>query len=420
MDILIKSVRIIDQKSAYHNKEVDVLVSKGKIKKIGTIEDASSKTIEAKGMILSVGWFDMRANFCDPGLEYKEDLFTGMEAASAGGFTGVALLPNTKPVIQSKNDIKYIYARTAENIVDVYPMGAVTIDTKGEDFTEMIDLHEAGAIAFTDGEQPLWQSDILLKSLQYLEKFKGLLINKPEEKRLNMFGHMNEGVNSTILGMKGMPKLGEELMINRDLSLLEYAGGRLHLSQLSTVESIAQVRAAKKKGLNVTCDVAAFQALFDDSALNTFDTNYKVNPPFREKEDINAIIKGLKDGTIDVIVSSHTPHDEESKKLEFDLADFGITGLQTVAHSIQELAKKVDLPLLIEKLTTSPRNLLGLPHPEIAEGENANLTLFAPELEWTFDSATNKSKSVYSPYFGKTLRGKAVAVFNKGKVIIQL
>lgn len=237
MDILIKSVRVIDQKSAYHNKEVDVLVSKGKIKKIGKIEASSAKTIEAKGMILSVGWFDMRANFCDPGLEYKEDLFSGMEAASAGGFTGVALLPNTKPVIQSKNDIKYIYARTAENIVDVYPMGAVTIDTKGEDFTEMIDLHEAGAIAFTDGEQPLWQSDILLKSLQYLEKFKGLLINKPEEKRLNMFGHMNEGVNSTSLGMKGMPKLGEELMINRDLSLLEYAGGRLHLSQLSTAES---------------------------------------------------------------------------------------------------------------------------------------------------------------------------------------
>lgn len=418
MDVLIKSVQVIDQKSTYHKKKVDVLISNGKIKSIGKISNDKAKTIDAKGMILSVGWFDLRANFCDPGLEHKEDLYSGMEAAAAGGFTGVALLPNTKPAIQSKNDIKYIISRTADNIVDVYPMGAVTVDVKGEDFTEMIDLHEAGAVAFTDGEQPIWQSDILLKSLQYLEKFNGLLIDKPEDKRLNMFGQMNEGVNSTLLGMKGMPKLAEEVVIDRDLALLEYAGGRLHLSQISTAQSIAKIKLAKKKGLNLTCDVAVFQPLLDDSLLSSFDTNYKVNPPLREKEDNNAIVKGIKEGTIDVLVSSHTPHDEESKKLEFDLADFGIIGLQTVAHNIAQLSEKVDMELLIEKITDAPRSLLGLEQPKIEEGEVANLTLFAPSLEWTFDSKSNKSKSEFSPYYGKSIKGKAVAVFNKAQVVI--
>jgi dihydroorotase len=419
MDILIKSVQVIAQNSANHKKKVDVLISNGKIKSIGkNVVPEKAKVIDGKGMILTAGWFDMRANFCDPGLEHKEDLFSGMEAAAAGGFTGVALLPNTHPVIQSKNDVKYVSQRTADNLVEVHPMAAVTIDTKGEDFTEMIDLHEAGAIAFTDGNEPIWQSDILLKSLQYLEKFNGLLINKPEEKRLNMFGQMNEGVESTILGMKGMPKLGEAMMVDRDLALLEYAGGRLHLSQISTAESMAKIKAAKKKGLNVTCDIAAFQPMFDDSSLHTFDTNYKINPPFREKKENNALVKGLQDGTIDVIVSSHTPHDEEAKKLEFDLADFGIISLQTVAANIAQLSEKVDIEVLIDKLTTAPRALLGLEQPKIEEGEMANLTLFSPELEWTFDATTNKSKSIFSPYFGKKLTGKAVAVFNKGQVYL--
>ena len=412
METLIKSARIIDKNSPYHNKTVDVLVSNGKIKKIGKIDTDKARVIDAQGMILSIGWFDMRANFCDPGLEHKEDLASGIAAAASGGFTGVAVLPNTKPVLQSKNDIKYIYSRSAGALVDVYPMGAVTKDAKGEDFTEMIDLREAGAVAFTDGEQPIWQSDILLKSLQYLKKFDGLLINKPEDKRLNLFGQMNEGLNSTRLGMKGMPKLAEELMVSRDISLLEYAGGKLHLSLLSTSKSVAKIKEAKKKGLQISCDVSAFQALLEDSKLDTFDTNYKVNPPLREKEDNNAIIKGLVDGTIDVIVSAHTPHDEEAKKLEFDLADFGIISLQTVAPNLVELSKRVDIELLIEKVTYAPRRLLGLEAPRLEEGANANLTLLAPDKLWMFDQTTNKSKSIYSPFFGTTLKGKIAAVFN--------
>ena len=418
MKTLIKSAKIIDKQSKFHNKVADVLIANGKIKSIGKVSESADQVIEAKGMLLTIGWFDMRANFCDPGLEHKEDMMSGLEAAAAGGFTGVAVLPNTKPVLQSKNDMKYIYSKAMGNLVDAYPIGAVTIDAKGEDFTEMIDLHEAGAIAFSDGEEPIWQSDILMKTLQYLQKFNGLLINKPEDKRLNIFGQMNEGISSTQLGMKGMPKLGEGIMIDRDLSLLGYAGGRLHFSQISTADSVKKIKEAKKKGLNVTCDIASFQSLFTDGDLDGFDTNYKVNPPFRNKEDNKALVNGLKDGTIDVIVSAHTPHDEESKKLEFDLADFGISSIQTVAANISELSNQVDIELLLEKVTATPRSLLGLEIPSITEGSTANLTLFAPDVEWVLDALTNKSKSEYSPFYGKNLKGKAVAVFNNNQVQI--
>lgn len=414
MKTLISSATVIDHQSSYHGKVTDLLICNGKIADMGKITQKADKTINAKGMYLSVGWFDMRARFGDPGLEHKEDIYSGLTAAKQGGFTGVALLPNTQPVIQSKNDIQYLLSRSQPHLTDLYPIAAVTRDTKGEDFTEMIDLHEAGAIAFSDGEVPIWQADILLKSLQYLQKFDGLVINKPENLRLNLFGTMNEGVSSTMLGMKGMPTLSEDIAVQRDLSLLEYAGGRLHLSNISSAKSIDMIRKAKKADLQVTCDVASFQPLFDDQALSTFDTNYKVNPPFRNKRDNQAIIKGLKDGTIDVIVSSHTPHDEECKKLEFDLADFGITGLQTVASNIATLSGQIDMEQLIHQVTYAPRNILKLDVPEIAPGEVANLTLFDPAHEWIFDRDTNQSKAINSLYFGSKIKGKAIAVFNNG------
>lgn len=414
MKTLISSATIIDHQSPYHGKITDLLISNGKIAEMGKVTQKADKTINGKGMYLSVGWFDMRARFGDPGLEHKEDIGSGLTAAKHGGFTGVALLPNTQPVIQSKNDIQYLLSRSQPHLTDLYPIAAVTKDTKGEDFTEMIDLHEAGAIAFSDGEVPIWQSDILLKSLQYLQKFDGLVINKPENLRLNLFGTMNEGVSSTMLGMKGMPTLSEDIAVQRDLSLLEYAGGRLHLSNISSAKSIDMIRKAKKAGLHITCDVASFQPLFDDQELSTFDTNYKVNPPFRSKRDNQAVIKGLKDGTIDVIVSSHTPHDEECKKLEFDLADFGVTGLQTLASNIATLSDQIEMEQLIHQVTYTPRNILKLDIPEIATGEAANLTLFDPSHEWIFDRDTNQSKAVNSPYYGAKLKGKAIAVFNNG------
>lgn len=416
--ILIKSATIIDEGGSFHGDTASVLIENGRIAKIGKKLPAANRTIDAKGMILSIGWFDMRASFGDPGYEYKEDLESGIAAATAGGFTGLALLPNNKPVTQSKNEVSYLRSHNGTSLTQIFPVGAVSLDTKGEELTEMIDLHHAGAVAFSDGIQPIWHTDILLKSLQYLRKFDGLLINKPEDVRLNLYGTMNEGVNSTMLGMKGMPALAEELIVQRDLELLAYAGGRLHFTCVSSEKSLAMIRAAKKKGLDVSCDVASYQMLFDDSALTGFDTNYKVNPPFREKKDNKALIKGLQDGTIDVIVSAHVPQDEENKKLEFDLAAFGITGLQTVAANLSQLSQSVEMATLIKAVTVSPRKLLYLDMPAIKEGAAANLTLFDPEREWVLDNTTNQSKSRNSPFWGQKLKGKTVAVFNNGKQYI--
>ena len=276
------------------------------------------------GMFLSQGWVDMRAWYADPGLEHKEDNETGRKVAQAGGFTHVAVLPNNEPVTQNKNDVTYIKSGNTRELVQLQPIAAVSLGAKGEDLTEMIDLHTAGAIAFSDGIKPIWHSDILLKSLQYLQKFDGLLIDRPEDLNLNMFGVMNEGVNSTVLGMKGMPNLAEDLIVERNISILNYAGGRLHLTCISSDKSLALIKAAKKKGLQITCDIASYQPLMDDSSLVDFDSAYKVNPPFRTKTDNKALIKSLRDGTIDVLVSNHLPHDEEAKNLEFDLAEFGI------------------------------------------------------------------------------------------------
>ena len=362
-----------------------------------------------------MGWFDMNAAFGDPGYEHKEDLQSGLAAAAAGGFTGLALLPNTKPVTQTKNAVSYLTMGNRSNLTQIHPIAAVTIDTKGEELTEMIDLHEAGAIAFSDGTEPLWHSDILMKTLQYLQKFNGLLITRPEDVHLSKFGVMNEGAESTILGMKGIPNLAEEIIVQRDLELLNYAGGRLHFSNISSTKSLDLIKKAKKTGLEVTCDIASFQVSFDDTALGSFDTNLKIKPPFRTKDNNSGLIKGLKDGVIDVITSSHQPQDVESKKLEFDLAELGVTSLQTVGHNLVELSEKVDWELLIDKITKAPRELLGIDQPKIEEGEIAELTLLDPHVEWEYNAQTNLSKSENSPYWNDKLKGRVVAVFGNGK-----
>ncbi len=413
--ILIKSAKIVDKESSHHGKVRDVLISNGVITKVGKLNEKADKEINAKGMILSLGWCDMRAWLADPGLEHKEDIQSGRLTAMAGGFTHIAVLPNNDPVTQNKNDVSYIMKGNDRELTQLLPMAAVTLGAKGEELTEMIDLEHAGAVAFTDGLNPIWHSDILLKSLQYLQKFDGLVIDRPEDRHLNMFGAMNEGETSTMLGMKGMPTLAEDLIVERNISILEYTGGRLHLSCLSSEKSLSLVKAARKKGLNVTCDIASYQPLLDDSYLKDFDSNYKVNPPLRTKRDNKAIIKSLNDGTIDTIVSNHIPHDEECKKLEFDLADFGIINLQTVASNLTELSTQVPIEILIEKISNTPRKLLKVETKSIEEGVAADLTLFDPNKKWLLDKATNKSKSNNSPYFSKELVGKAVAVFNNGQ-----
>jgi dihydroorotase len=321
----------------------------------------------------------------------------------------------THPTVQTKNEISYITQGNNNRLVQLHTLAAITKNCKGEELTEMIDLHEAGAVAFTDGLKSVWHTDIFLKSLQYLQKFDGLLIDHPEDNWLNLFGQMNEGVNSTSLGLKGMPRIAEEVAVRKNLELLEYAGGRLHFSRISTAKTVAMIRSAKKKGLNVTCDITGFQALLDDSLLEDFDTYYKVNPPLREKSDNEALIKGLKDGTIDILTSGHLPQDDESKLLEFDQAEFGMINLQTFASQLTTLSKSVDMDVLIEAVATAPRAILKMEVPKIEEEEKANLTLFDPNCEWTFDEKNNLSKSKNSPWLGKELKGKVIAVFNNGK-----
>lgn len=414
MKILIQAAKILDTNSPFHKKEKNVLLQNGRITEIGDKNYQADKVIKAEGMILSTGWFDLGTFIGDPGLEHKEDLESGSKAAVAGGFTEIAMLPNTVPGIQTKNDVNYLTRGNDTRLLQIHPLASVTKNNKGEELTEMIDLHEAGAAGFTDGLKPIWHTDIFLKSLQYLQKFNGVLIDHPEDIWLNMFGQMHEGLQSTMLGLKGMPRIAEEVAISRNLKLLNYAGGRLHFAKLSTSKSIGLVRAAKSK-MNITCDIAAYQPLLDDSMLSGFDTNYKVNPPLREKSDNDALIKGLNDGTIDVICSGHVPQDEESKSIEFDLADTGIINLQTFASNLVSLSEMVGWDVLIEKVTSGPRTVLQLEMPVIDVDTKANLTLLDPNYTWTLDEKTNLSKSKNSPWLGQSLTGKTVAVFNNNK-----
>lgn len=414
MKILIQAAKILDPQSPFHKKVKNVLLVNGRIAEIGDKNYQADKVIAAEGMLLSPGWFDLGTFVGDPGLEHKEDLESVTKTAAVGGFTEIAVLPNTVPAIQTKNDVNYLTRYNDNRLVQVHALASVTRDNKGEELTEMIDLHEAGAVGFTDGLKTIWHTDIFLKALQYLQKFNGVLIDHPEDVWLNMFGQMHEGVQSTMLGLKGMPRIAEEVAIHRNLDLLQYAGGRLHIARLSSARSVNLIRSAKKK-LPLTCDITAYQPLLDDSMLAGFDTNYKVNPPLREKRDKDALIRGLNDGTIDVICSGHVPQDEESKNLEFDHADHGIINLQTFAANLVSLSKVVDWATLLEKVTVAPRKVLNIETPVIDIETKANLTLLDPSREWQLDEKTNLSKSKNSPWFGQTLTGKVVAVFNNTK-----
>lgn len=415
MKIYIKNVRLIAKgfapKTHYH-----ILVEQGKIGEISDQEISTDAelTVDAQGAFISAGWCDMRAHFTDPGLEHKEDLDSGAKAAAAGGYTAVALLPNTWPALDSKKGIRYVTGGNRERLTQLYPLGAVTVGTKGEELAEMIDLRHAGAQAFTDGLHPITDSNIILKALQYMQQFDGLLMNRPVEASLVRGGQMHEGINSTLLGMKGMPTLSEEMAIARDLRLLHYTGGRIHFSCVSSAPAIELIRQAKKEGIAVTCDVAAVQLLFTDSKLHDFDTNYKLDPPLRTEADRKALLAGLKDGTIDAIVSDHQPQDTESKKLEFDLADFGIISLQTVYASLCGL-KELDTALLVEKLGLAPRRILGMPPIALEKGAAADFTLFSPDHRWTFTQNESLSKGINSPFFDQEFKGKVLGVVANGQ-----
>lgn len=415
MSLFIKEAKVLDPQSPHHNQTVNILIKDGQIASIDNKEHKADTVINAKGQYLLPGLFDMKANFCDPGLEHKEDIHSGCTLAAASGFTGVALVPNTNPVVQTKSHIEYALSKSRGYLTDIYPIAAVTLEAKGEDLTEMIDLHEAGAIAFSDGDQPMWHTDIMLKSLIYLQKFDGLMINLPEDKLLTRFASMNEGVVSTGLGLKGMPALAEHLMIKRDLDILAYSGGKLHFSNISSKESVKLIKQAKKKGMKVTCDVSIHHLIHTDEDLEDYDSNYKINPPLREERDRKALIKGLKEGVIDAIVTAHSPQDEESKKLEFDLADNGILGLQTLVPALLSISSELQPEEWVSKVSSAPRKILKLQEVKIEAGQTANLTLIDPAAKWTYNHSSNLSKSVNSPWFGKELTGKVSLTINGNK-----
>lgn len=397
----------------------NILIENGIITYIGTEEKEAALTIDVEGLSISAGWVDMFALTGEPGLEYKEDLQSMAEAAAAGGFTEVLCMPNVTPVVQTKGAVSYLKNRSAPLPVTLHATAAVTIDTQGKELTEMIDLQQTGAIAFSDGDKPLQGADVMLKALQYLQLFDGLLINKPENTRLTEHGQMHEGYTSTLLGMKGIPSLAEEIVVTRDLQLLAYAGGRLHFSHVSASASIEAIRKAKASGQHVTCDTASYQIAYTDETIVPFDTNYKVAPPFRSKKDAEAIKEGLADGTIDVLVSGHHPQDTEAKKLEFDLAEFGIINLETAfAVANTSFSAKLSTAELINKFSTNPRKILRLPQPNIKEGEQANVTIFSPLQKWVPTQAAAKSKSNNSPFFGQELTGRVIGIIHKGQVVL--
>ncbi|WGQ15539.1 dihydroorotase [Sphingobacterium faecium] len=416
--VLITSVKVVLPGNEFDQQVVDVFIEKGKISKIAKSIEVADKNIEifdGTGNVLSVGFFDLNANFGEPGLETKEDITSGSAAAAAGGFTAVAVMPNTEPAIQSRAEVALIVNIAKGNLVDVLPIGAVSKNRDGHEMAELYDMKQTGAIAFSDGNRSMQQAGLMSRALLYARGFGGLIIAHAEDASMAGGNKMNEGVMSTYLGMKGIPNLAESLMVSRDLFLAEYAEAPIHFTSISTAEAVDLIKKAKGKGIQVTCDVAAHQLVFTDDEIVDFDSNYKVSPPLRTKADAKALIKGLKDGVIDAVVSQHTPHEIEFKNVEFHIAKNGIIGLQTVLPLL--IKAGLNEQQIVEKLAVNSRQIVGLTVPQIKEGEAANLVLFNMNESWVFDQQSNKSKSRNSPLFGKELKGKVKLVINNGQII---
>ena len=413
MNLLIKSATISDPGSPFFQQVTDVLIENGQIVKIGTGIESDAEIFDARGKQLSPGFFDLNCNIGELGLETKEDLKTGTQAAAAGGFTGLALMPNTQPPAHSKSEIEYLVNRAKNNLVDIYPLGAISYKREGKDLAEMYDMYQHGAMAFTDGNRPVQDAGLMERALLYTKGFDALVLSYPEDTAIAGKAKVHEGEVSTLLGMKGIPALAEELMVARDLYLAEYTGSKIHFTTISTERSVSLIREAKKKGIPVTCDVAVHHLLLTDQVLLGFDSQYKVKPPLRTKKDVKALLAGLKDGTIDAITSQHTPHEVEFKDVEFEIAEYGMISLQT-AFSIA-LEAGLSSATIIEKMAIKPRKILGVESAVIAEGNTANLIIFDEKAEWTFDKDNNRSKSYNSPFIGHKLKGTILLTVNNNQ-----
>lgn len=420
MNLLIKQATIVDSNSSHNGKVVDILIEKGVITQIkkSITPEKGVKTIEGDNLHVSAGWLDMQVNFCDPGNEHKETLEKGLKAAAKGGFTAVAVMSGTNPPLHNKAQIDYVINKAKSNAVDVYPVGTLSYNQEGKDLSEMYDMQLSGAVAFSDYKKPIKDAGLILRALQYSNNINSFIITHCDDKTISHGGLMNEGVTSTRLGLKGMPALAEEIMLQRNIQILEYTGGKMHIPTISTKGSVELIKKAKAKKLNITCGVAAYNLLLDETEVEGFDTNFKVNPPLRTKEDVEALKKAVADGIIDVIVSDHNPQDIESKDLEFDLADNGMVGLEScfgVANAA--LSSKASLEIVIDTLTKNPRAVLGLKEVAVKEGEEANLTIFNPGKKYVFEKSHIISSNKNSGFIGKELKGEVIGVVNKNSFL---
>jgi len=417
MNLIIREAKVVDPQSAFNNKVTDLKIVGGKIEKIGSNLKNPDKFEELKLNNLSVseGWFDSSVSLGEPGYEERETIANGLTVAAKSGFTGIALQPNTNPVIDNQSQVNFVKSKAVNSAVEVFPIGALTKNSEGKDLAELYDMKNAGAIAFGDYNKNLNNPNLLKIALQYSADFDGLVIAYSQDSDLKGNGVANEGLVSTRLGLKGIPALAEELQIARNLFILEYTGGKLHIPTISTAKSAQLMKEAKAKGLHVTCSVAIHHLVLTDEKLEGFDTRYKVTPPLRNEADRKALIKAVKDGTIDMITSDHNPIDIENKKMEFDLAKNGTIGLESAFGALLNL---LPLEIVIDKLTAG-RKVFGQERTGISEGNYANLTLFTSEGESTFSNQNILSKSKNSAFLGIETKGKAYGIYNQGKLVIQ-
>lgn len=416
MNLIVRAAKIIDSKSPFHNQIVDLLIEDGIIKKIGSsLENLHSfPELKLENLHLSQGWFDSSVCFGEPGFEDCETIKNGLLVAAKSGYTAVALQPNTLPIIDNQSQVHFVQSRANNTATELYPIGALSKESMGKDLAEMYDMKNAGAIAFGDYNKSVVNANLLKIALQYAQDFDGVVIAFSEDADVKGNGVANEGIVSTQLGLKGIPALAEELQVARNLSLLEYTGGKLHIPTISTEKSVALIKQAKAKGIQVSCSVAIHHLTLTDEKLYGFDTRFKVTPPIRTDSDRKALIQGVLDGTIDMITTDHNPIDIEHKKMEFNLAKNGTIGLESAFGALLTV---LPLQTIIEKLTLS-KSIFGIEVSTIQEGNSANLSFFNPEREWTFSKENILSKSKNSAFLGSKMNGKVYGIYNQEKLVL--
>ena len=416
MKIIIREAKIIDPKSPFHNKTSDILIVDGFIKKIGTALSNSENADEVKlpNLHVSQGWFDSSVSLGEPGFEDRETISNGLEVAAKSGFTAIALQPNANPIIDNQSQVNFVKSKANGFATQLYPIGALTKESEGKDMAELFDMKKAGAVAFGDYNKSLDNANLLKIALQYVQDFDGLVIAFAQDEKIKGNGVANEGIVSTRLGLKGIPNLAEELQIARNLFLLEYTGGKLHIPTISTAKSVALIKDAKAKGLNVSCSVSVHHLTLNDSILEEFDTRYKVSPPIRTETDRLALIEGVLDGTINMITSDHNPMDIEHKKMEFDNAKNGTIGLESAFGALTNV---LPLETIIDKLTAG-KAIFGIENQTIEEGAKASITLFNPDEKSVFTEKSILSKSKNSAFIGMEMKGKAYGIVNQNQLIL--